>query len=41
MTNTLAYLARASVMEKKGFMTSTPGVNVIKRFSFVADDEAK
>jgi hypothetical protein len=29
------------VTEKKVLITLTPGVNVIKRFSFVADDEAK
>jgi hypothetical protein len=38
--NTLAYLASSSVMKKKGFITLTPGVNVMKLFSFAADDEA-
>ena len=37
-TNTLAYLASLSVMKKKSFMALTPGVNVIKLFSFVTDD---
>jgi hypothetical protein len=39
--NTLAYLVLASVMMPKKVQTLTPGVNVIKLFSFVADDKAK
>jgi hypothetical protein len=27
--------------EEKSFITSTPGINVIKLFSFIADDKAK
>jgi len=38
-TNTLANLLIASVTKKKCFVTSTPGVKVIKLF-FVTDDEA-
>jgi hypothetical protein len=33
--------SNASVTNKKSFITLTPGVNIIKLFSFVADDEAK
>jgi hypothetical protein len=29
------------VTKKKSFIMLTPGVNVIKPFSFIADDEAK
>ena len=36
-TNALAY----SSMTKKSFVRVTPGVNVIKLVSFIADDEAK
>ncbi len=39
--NTLAYWASSTVMKEKSFITLTPGINVIKLFSFVADDEAK
>jgi len=41
VTNALAYLATASVTKEKGFIRLTPGVNVIKLFYFIADDEAK
>ncbi len=30
-----------SVTKKKSFIRLTPGVNVLKLFSFIADDEAK
>ncbi len=40
-TNTLAYFIPASLPKEKDVMTSKPGVNVIKLFSYVADDEAK
>ncbi len=42
-TNDLAYwhLSRVSDEGKKFFITLTPGVNVIKLFSFVTDDEAQ
>jgi hypothetical protein len=30
-----------NVMKEKSFITLTPGVNVIKLFSFVTDDEAQ
>jgi hypothetical protein len=40
-TNTLAYLTSLSSTKKKVFVTLTPGVNVIKLFFFIADDEAK
>jgi hypothetical protein len=39
--NTLAYFSSLSVAKKQVFITLTTGVNVIKRFSFAADDEAK
>jgi hypothetical protein len=39
-TNTLAYWASSTVTKEKCFITLTPGVDVIKLFSFVADDEA-
>ena len=39
-TNALAYLASSSAAKEKSFIRLTPGVNVIKRFSFVDDDEA-
>ncbi len=39
--NTPAYLALSLAMKKKGFITLTPGVNVIKLFFFVTDDKAK
>jgi hypothetical protein len=29
------------MVKKKGFMTLAPGVNVIKLFFFIAEDEAK
>ena len=38
--NTLAYFASLLDTKTKRLMTLTPGVNVIKLFSFVADDEA-
>jgi hypothetical protein len=38
--NALAYLASSSAMKEKSFITLNPGVNVIKLFSFVADDKA-
>jgi len=40
-TNTLAYLASSSVMMQKRSIPLTPGVNVIKLVSFIADNEAK
>jgi len=39
-TNPLAYFPGAGVMNKKSIKTLTPGVNVIKLFSFVTDNEA-
>jgi len=36
----LTWFGRMLMTKKKSF-TTTPGVNVIKLFSFVADDEAK
>jgi hypothetical protein len=39
-TNTLAYLASSTVTKEKSFIRLTPGVNVLKLFSFVTDDEA-
>jgi hypothetical protein len=39
-TNILAYFATPSVTKKDSLMRLTPGVNVIKLFSFVADNEA-
>jgi hypothetical protein len=41
MTNPQAYLIGASLTKENSFKMSTPGVNVIKLFSIVADDEAK
>ncbi len=41
MTNPQAYLIRPFVTKENSFKMSTSGVNVIKLFSFVADDEAK
>jgi hypothetical protein len=41
MENDLAYFASSSATNSKSFTTSAPGVNVIKLFSFVADNEAK
>ena len=41
MANPLAYLALSSVTKEKTFITLTPGVDVIKPVSFVADDKAK
>jgi hypothetical protein len=32
--------SEAAAAKKKSFITLTPGVNVIKLFSFIADDEA-
>ncbi len=41
-TNALAYLAFSMVTKmEKGFMSMTPGVNVIKPFFFIANDEAQ
>ena len=40
-TNALAYLASLSATKKNVFTKLAPGVNVIKLFSFVADDKAK
>jgi hypothetical protein len=40
VANILAYLASPSVMKKNIYFLS-PGVNVIKHFSFVTDDKAK
>jgi len=36
--NTLAYFGPT---KKGGFVRLTPGVNIMKLFSFIADDEAK
>jgi hypothetical protein len=40
-TKTLGYFIAASMPKEKKIMTSVPCVDVIKLFSFVADDEAK
>jgi hypothetical protein len=40
-TYTLAYVVASSVTKEKSLTTLTPGVNVIKLFSSVAEDEAK
>jgi hypothetical protein len=37
----LAYFASLSMMKKNDFINLTPGVNVIKHFSFIGDDKAK
>jgi hypothetical protein len=34
-------LALSSATKEKSFKTLAPGVNIIKLFSFVADDDAK
>ncbi len=39
--NALTNKVLSSATKKKGFVRLRPGVNVIKRSSFVADDEAK
>jgi hypothetical protein len=39
--NALAYFVGTISDEEKRFTTLSPGANVIKLFSFVADDEAK
>jgi len=36
-----SFLSAASVTDQKCLMTLAPGVNVIKLFSFVTDDEAQ
>ena len=41
VANTLAYYDMAIITAVKNFIVQVPGVNVIKLFSFVADDEAK
>ncbi len=38
--NTLTYFAYSKVTKKKVLYHWLPGVNIIKLFSFVADDEA-
>jgi hypothetical protein len=38
--NTLAYFINDLTMKKISYLALTPGVNVIKLFSFIADDEA-
>ncbi len=40
-TNTMAYYKCSEITAVKSFIVMTPGVNVIKLFSFIADDEAK
>jgi len=40
-TNAPAYIAAGSVTKKKSLLILTPGVNVIKLFPFITDDEAK
>jgi len=40
-TNTLAYLTGEKAMNKKGFTTPTPVVNVIKPFLFITDASGK
>jgi hypothetical protein len=40
-TNALAYLACLPATKTQSFTTLTPGVNVIKLFFFIADDDAK
>ncbi len=40
-TNTLVYFKCSQITAVKSFIVMTPDVNVIKLFSFVADDEAK
>ncbi len=40
-TNTVAYMASSSATKEKSFITLTPGVNVIKPFFFITDDDAK
>jgi hypothetical protein len=39
--NTQAYFLLPSVMKKKSFVTLSPGVDVIKLFYVVTDDEAQ
>jgi hypothetical protein len=39
-TKTLAYFAGATVMKTKSLESLKPGLNVIKCFSFLADDKA-
>jgi len=39
-TNTLAYYPGELVTNEKSSIRLTPGVNVIKLFSFLTDDEA-
>jgi hypothetical protein len=38
--NALTYWASSSVTKEKSFITLTPGVKVIKRFSFITDNKA-
>ncbi len=40
-TNTLAYYENPSITGKKSFITLAAGVNAMKRFFFVTDDETK
>ncbi len=37
----MAYFASSTVTKEKGFITLTPGGNLIKLVSLVAEDEAK
>ncbi len=37
-TNTLAYLASFVSDEEESFITLAPGVDIIKLFSFIADE---
>jgi hypothetical protein len=39
--NAQAYHDTATITAVKRFITPAPGVNVIKHFFFIADDEAK
>ncbi len=40
-TNDQAYFKKLKITAVKSFITWTPGVNVIKLFSFIADNEAQ
>jgi hypothetical protein len=41
VADTLAYYDAATITAVKSFLVQAPGVNVIKYFFFVADNEAK
>jgi hypothetical protein len=41
VANTLTYYDMAIITAVKSFIEQAPSVNVIKLFSFIADDEAK